>query len=311
MRILITGAAGFVGSHLCERLLHDGHSVVGLDNLITGRRENVAHLPSLGDFELIEADVIEGIAVDGKFDRIYHMASPASPIDYVELPFETLFVGSKGTEAGLERAHKDGARFLLASTSEVYGDPAVHPQVESYWGNVNPIGPRSVYDEAKRFAEALTMAFHRYKGVQTRIVRIFNTYGPRMRSRDGRVVPTFIRQAIAGQPLTVFGDGKQTRSFCYVSDLVDGLIRLMESDLTEPCNLGNPAERTMLELAEHINNVTDNAGGLTFRPLPTDDPTRRQPNIGRAEEHLGWAPKVGFEDGLDRTINWFREHPER
>jgi dTDP-glucose 4,6-dehydratase len=311
MRILITGAAGFVGSHLAERLVRAGHAVVGLDNLVTGSRENVAGLDALGDFRLVEADIIEELPVDGRFEHIYHLASPASPIDYVELPFETLFVGSKGTERCLDRAQEDGARFFLASTSEVYGDPAVHPQVESYWGNVNPIGPRSVYDEAKRFAEALTMAFHRYKGVDTRIVRIFNTYGPRMRSHDGRVVPTFIRQALAGQALTVFGDGKQTRSFCYVSDLVEGLIRLMESGLTEPCNLGNPVERTMLELADHINRVTDNPGGLTFRPLPTDDPTRRQPNIDRAAAHFGWAPKVSFETGLDQTIAWFRDNPER
>jgi dTDP-glucose 4,6-dehydratase len=311
MRILITGAAGFVGSHLAERLVREGHTVVGLDNLLTGHRDNVAGLAEAGDFELVEADLIEGIFVDGRFDRIYHLASPASPIDYVELPFQTLFVGSKGTEAGLDRAQADGARFLLASTSEVYGDPAVHPQVEDYWGNVNPIGPRSVYDEAKRFAEALTMAFRRYREVDTRIVRIFNTYGPRMRSRDGRVVPTFIRQALAGQPLTVFGDGKQTRSFCFVSDLVEGLIRLMESELAEPCNLGNPVERTMLELASHINRVTDNSAGLVFGPLPTDDPTRRQPDIGRAREALGWTPKVAFEDGLDQTIRWFCDHPER
>ena len=311
MRILITGAAGFVGSHLSERLLRQGHTVIGQDTLGTGRPENVEGLPALGDFTRINCDVIESIPVEGRLDRIYHMASPASPIDYVELPFETLFVGSKGTERCLERAEQDGARFFLASTSEVYGDPAVHPQVESYWGNVNPIGPRSVYDEAKRFAEALTMAFHRYKAVDTRIVRIFNTYGPRMRSHDGRVVPTFIRQALAGEPLTVFGDGRQTRSFCYVTDLVAGLIALMESELTEPCNIGNPVERTMLDLASHINTVTGNPAGLTHRPLPTDDPTRRQPDIGRARAHLGWAPEVSFEDGLERTIEWFRANPDR
>ena len=311
MRILITGAAGFVGSHLAEQLVRDGHTVVGLDNLVTGRLENVIGFDALGDFELVEADLIEGIPVGGRFDQIYHLASPASPIDYVELPFETLFVGSKGTEAGLDRAQADGARFLLASTSEVYGDPEVHPQVESYWGNVNPIGPRSVYDEAKRFAEALTTAFRRYREVDTRIVRIFNTYGPRMRSHDGRVVPTFIRQALAGQPLTVFGDGTQTRSFCFVADLVAGLIRLMESPLVEPCNLGNPVERTMLDLAEHINRVTDNSAGIRFLPLPTDDPTRRRPDISRAREALGWAPKMAFEEGLDQTIDWFRANPDR
>ena len=310
MRILVTGGAGFVASHLCERLVGEGHQVVALDNFVTGARSNVAHLPDLGDFTLVEADLIEGIPVDGVFDgvfdRIFHLASPASPIDYVELPFETLYVGSDGTRHALERAHRDGARFLLASTSEVYGDPAVHPQVESYWGNVNPIGPRSVYDEAKRYAEALTMAFHRYRDVQTRIVRIFNTYGPRMRADDGRVVPTFIHQALAGRPLTVFGDGEQTRSFCFVSDLVDGLIRLMESDLTEPCNVGNPHERTMLELARHINAVTGNPAGLVHRPLPKDDPTRRRPDISRARTRLGWEPAVDFEAGIERTIQWFR-----
>jgi dTDP-glucose 4,6-dehydratase len=307
MRILVTGGAGFVASHLCERLVGEGHQVVALDNLITGARDNVAHLPDQGDFTLIEADLIEGIPVDGSFDRIFHLASPASPIDYVELPFETLYVGSDGTRHALERAHRDGARFLLASTSEVYGDPAVHPQVETYWGNVNPIGPRSVYDEAKRYAEALTMAFHRYRAVETRIVRIFNTYGPRMRADDGRVVPTFIHQALAGRPLTVFGDGQQTRSFCYVSDLVDGLIRLMESDLTEPCNVGNPHERTMIELAQHINRVTGNPAGLVHRPLPKDDPTRRRPDISRARARLGWEPAVDFEAGIERTIQWFRD----
>ncbi|MEC7946883.1 MAG: NAD-dependent epimerase/dehydratase family protein, partial [Myxococcota bacterium] len=275
MRILVTGGAGFVGSHLCERLLQDGHEVVALDNLLTGARANISALDRHPKFSFVEADVTLGITAAGTFDRIFHMASPASPIDYVELPFETLYVGSDGTRACLERAARDGARFLMASTSEVYGDPAVHPQVESYWGNVNPIGPRSVYDEAKRFSEALTMAFHRYKGVETRIVRIFNTYGPRMRANDGRVVPTFINQALEGKPLTVFGDGQQTRSFCYVSDLVRGLIALMESDVTAPCNIGNPHELSMLALAETINRVTGNTAGVAHRPLPKDDPTRR------------------------------------
>lgn len=305
MRILVTGGAGFVASHLCDRLVEDGHDVVALDNFITGTRANVAHLAGHDRFVLVEADVIEGIDVDGRFDRVYHLASPASPIDYVELPFETLYVGSDGTRHALERARADGARFLLASTSEVYGDPAVHPQVESYWGNVNPIGPRSVYDEAKRYAEALTMAFRRYHDVPTRIVRIFNTYGPRMRANDGRVVPTFIHQALAGEPLTVFGTGEQTRSFCYVSDLVDGLIRLMESDLDEPCNLGNPHEVTMLQLADHINAVTGNPGGRVHRPLPKDDPTRRRPDIQRAQAHLGWSPQVPFDEGMRRTVEWF------
>lgn len=305
MRILVTGGAGFVPSHLCERLLADGHEVVALDNFVTGKRSNVSALEPHPRFSLVQADLIAGIPVEGTFDRVYHLASPASPIDYVELPFQTLYVGSDGTRHALERAEADGARFLLASTSEVYGDPAVHPQVESYWGNVNPIGPRSVYDEAKRFAEALTMAFHRYRNVQTRIVRIFNTYGPRMRADDGRVVPTFIRQALRGEPLTIFGTGEQTRSFCFVSDLVDGLIRLMESDLVEPCNLGNPHELTMLELAEHINRATNNAGGIVHRPLPKDDPTRRRPDIQRATDRLGWAPEVAFADGIARTIAWF------
>ena len=305
MRILVTGGAGFVGSHLCEHLLTQGHEVVALDNLVTGARENLATLLPNARFRFIEADVTSGLPDAGPFDRIYHLASPASPIDYVELPFETLYVGSDGTRVCLERAEADSARFLVASTSEVYGDPAQHPQVESYWGNVNPVGPRSVYDEAKRYAEALTMAFHRYKGVQTRIVRIFNTYGPRMRANDGRVVPTFITQALAGQPLTVFGDGSQTRSFCYVSDLVRGLVALMESDLSDPCNIGNPHELSMLQLADTINRVTGSPGGIVHRPLPKDDPTRRRPDITRARSVLGWAPEVSFEDGMARTIAYF------
>ena len=306
MRIAVTGGAGFVPSHLCERLLQDGHEVVAIDNFVTGHRRNLAPLQAHRGFSFVEADVTKEIPVDGRFDRVYHMASPASPIDYVQLPFETLYVGSDGTRNALDLALRDGARFFLASTSEVYGDPEVHPQVESYWGNVNPIGPRGVYDEAKRFAEALTMAYHRYKGAETRIVRIFNTYGPRMRVNDGRVVPAFISQALRKQPLTVFGEGTQTRSFCFVSDLVDGLIRLMESDLTEPCNCGNPSERTMLELAAYINEVTDNPAGIVFKPLPKDDPTRRRPDITRARERLGWEPQVSFEDGMSRTIDWFR-----
>jgi len=253
----------------------------------------------------VEANIIDGIPIPGRFDRIYHLASPASPIDYVELPFDTLYVGSDGTRNALLRAKHDGSRFLLASTSEVYGDPHVHPQVESYWGNVNPIGPRSVYDEAKRYAEALTMAFYRYEKVETRIVRIFNTYGPRMRMNDGRVIPAFAGQALRGEPLTVFGDGLQTRSFCYVSDLVDGIIRLMESSLTEPCNLGNPAERNMLELADYINRFTQNAAGIVHKDLPKDDPTRRRPNIDRAKAELDWAPVVSFEDGIAKTMAYF------
>ncbi len=307
MRTLVTGGAGFVGSHLCERLLAAGHEVVAVDNLLTGARRNIAQLEGHPRFAFVEADVTTELPVSGRLDRIFHLASPASPIDYVELPFETLYVGSDGTRTCLERAAADGARFLLASTSEVYGDPAVHPQVESYWGNVNPIGPRSVYDEAKRYAEALTMAFHRYKGVRTRIVRIFNTYGPRMRADDGRVVPTFITQALAGQPLTVFGDGKQTRSFCYVSDLVRGLDALMESDLVEPCNIGNPHELTMLQLAEVINRETRNPSGIVHKPLPKDDPMRRRPDITRASQRLGWEPEVSFDEGMARTIAYFRQ----
>lgn len=306
MRTLVTGGAGFVPSHLCERLLNDGHEVVAIDNFVTGSPRNLDTLKDRPGFTFIQADCIQGLPVEGRFDRIYHMASPASPIDYVQLPFQTLYAGSDITRHALLRAEQDGARFLLASTSEVYGDPAVHPQVESYWGNVNSIGPRSVYDEAKRYAEALTMAFLRYQGVPTRIVRIFNTYGPRMRQNDGRVIPAFCSQALRGEPLTVFGDGSQTRSFCYVGDLVEGIYRLMESELTEPCNLGNPVERTMLELAEIVNRVTGNQGGIVFRPLPTDDPTRRRPDISRARAELGWEPQVSFDEGLARTIAYFR-----
>lgn len=309
MRVLITGGAGFVGSHLTDRLAEAGHDVVVLDNLLTGQVANLTlgERQSGGRVELIEADVCDGVSVGGRFDRIYHLASPASPIHYLRLPFATLDVSSVGLRVLLDRAVTDGARVLFASTSEVYGDPAVHPQPESYWGNVNPIGPRSVYDEAKRFGEALMMAYQRHKGVETRIVRIFNTYGPRMRPDDGRVIPTFIRQALRGEPLTVFGDGLQTRSFCYVDDLVDGLVRLMESDLTEPCNVGNPTEMTMLQLAEAITRLTRSPSGVVHKPLPTDDPTRRRPDITRAGAELGWAPQVSFEDGLARTVDWFRD----
>lgn len=307
MRILVTGGAGFVPSHLCERLLADGHEVVALDNFVTGHRRNLAGLLPDPRFSFVEADISKEIPVGGRFDRIFHMASPASPIDYVELPFETLYAGSDGSRNGLERARADGARFLLASTSEVYGDPAIHPQVESYWGNVNPIGVRSVYDEAKRYAEALTMAYQRYHGVATRIVRIFNTYGPRMRPNDGRVMPAFCSQALRGEPLTVFGDGLQTRSFCFVTDLVDGIVRLMESDLATPCNVGNPHEMTMLQLAEYINQFTGNQAGIIHKPLPKDDPTRRKPDISLAQSALGWSPKVGFEEGVSRTVAYFRD----
>ena len=308
MRILVTGGAGFLGSHLVERLASDGHTVVALDNFVTGRASNLIGAMESGRVTLVEADLIKGIPVGGTFDRIYHLASPASPIDYVELPFETLYVGSDGTRHALERATADGARIMLASTSEVYGDPEVHPQVESYWGNVNPIGPRSVYDEAKRYAEALAMAFARYRNCSVRIARIFNTYGPRMRRNDGRVIPAFVGQSIAGKELTVFGDGSQTRSFCYVDDLIDGFIRLTESELAEPCNLGNPVEQTILELAERVNAIVGNPAGIAHRPLPVDDPTRRRPDISRAQAELAWKPKVSFEVGLARTIDWFQSN---
>ena len=308
MHIVVTGGAGFLGSHLCDRLLKDGHSVVALDNCITGSIRNIAHVRDHASFTFLEADLCAGIPCPDRFDQIFHLASPASPIDYVELPFETLYVGSDGTRNALQRAQGDGARFMLASTSEVYGDPEVHPQVEGYWGNVNPIGPRSVYDEAKRYAEALSVAFARYRKVEVRIARIFNTYGPRMRRNDGRVIPAFATQALGGKPLTVFGDGQQTRSFCYVSDLIEGFIRLMNSDLTEPCNLGNPVERTVLDLAEAVHRIVGIEGALTHKPLPTDDPSRRRPDISRAQQNLGWAPKVSFEEGLQRTVDWFREN---
>lgn len=306
MRILVSGGAGFVPSHLCDLLLARGHEVVALDNFVTGHRRNLATLEAHPGFSFVQADVSRELPVEGRFDRIYHMASPASPIDYVELPFETLYAGSDGTRLLLERARNDGARFLLASTSEVYGDPAIHPQVEDYWGNVNPIGVRSVYDEAKRYAEALSMAFARYHQVEVRIVRIFNTYGPRMRPNDGRVMPAFCSQALRGEPLTVFGDGLQTRSFCYVSDLVEGISRLMESDLGTPCNVGNPHEMTMLQLAEYINRFTGNTAGIVHRPLPKDDPTRRKPDITLARARLGWEPQVDFEEGVSRTVAYFR-----
>lgn len=309
MRTLVTGGAGFIGSHLCERLLEDGHEVVAIDNFITGSRKNLEVFERFKDrFQFIEADVNQHLPVTGPFERIYHFASPASPIDYIELPFETLYAGADATRLCLQLAEKEGARFLTASTSEVYGDPLIHPQVESYWGNVNPIGPRSVYDEAKRYAEALTMAFHRYRKVETRIVRIFNTYGPRMRAKDGRVMPAFCCQALRGEPLTVFGDGSQTRSFCYATDLVDGIVRLMASDLSEPCNVGNPHEMSMLQLAQYINEYTGNKAGIIHKPLPTDDPMQRRPDITRARQNFGWEPKVDFATGVERTVAYFREY---
>ncbi len=306
MRVCVTGAAGFLGSHLCDRLLAEGHEVVGLDNLLTGNPRNIAHLADQKRFRFVRHDVTHFIFIDGPLDAVMHFASPASPIDYLELPIQTLKVGSLGTHNALGLAMAKKARFLLASTSEVYGDPLVHPQPETYWGNVNPIGPRGVYDEAKRFAEAMTMAYQRAHGVDTRIVRIFNTYGERMRPRDGRVVPALIGQALAGEPMTVFGDGSQTRSFCYVSDLIDGIYRLLLSSETLPVNIGNPAELSVLEFARTIQRLTGTRSDLAFRPLPVDDPRVRQPDIAKARARLNWEPKVELEEGLRRTIEYFR-----
>jgi len=306
MRVLVTGAAGFLGSHLCDRLLAQGYRVVGMDNFLTGNSANVAHLRSHPDFQLVLHDVTNFIELEGPLDAVLHFASPASPVDYLEHPIPTLKVGSLGTHKALGLAKAKGARFLLASTSEVYGDPLVHPQPESYWGNVNPVGPRGVYDEAKRFAEAMTMAYHRYHGLDTRIVRIFNTYGPRMRPNDGRVVSNFIVQALHGEPLTVYGDGSQTRSFCYVDDLVTGIVLLFERGDADPTNLGNPHEFTVRELAALVLKLTGSRSEIVDRPLPVDDPRVRQPDIGRVRETLGWEPKVGLEEGLRRTIDYFR-----
>ncbi len=308
MRILITGVAGFLGSHLTDRLLAEGHDVLGMDNLITGSRDNIAHLAKNRHFQFALHDVSRFIQVDGPLEGVFHFASPASPIDYLELPIQTLKVGSLGTHNALGLAKAKGARFFLASTSEVYGDPQVHPQPESYWGHVNPVGPRGVYDEAKRFAEAMTMAYHRYHGIDTRIIRIFNTYGPRMRARDGRVVSNFVVQALRGEPLTVYGDGQQTRSFCFVSDLIDGIYRLFMSDHTEPTNIGNPNEFTVMQLAEKVLELTGSASAIVKRPLPTDDPKIRQPDITKARKLLGWEPKVPLEQGLPQTIDYFKSH---
>ena len=304
-RVVITGAAGFIGSHLADALLDRGCSVVGIDNLLTGDIANVAHLANR-DFLFIKHDVTNYIYIDGPVDFVLHWASPASPIDYLELPIPTLKVGALGTHKALGLAKAKGARFVLASTSEVYGDPLEHPQKESYWGNVNPIGPRGVYDEAKRFAEAITTAYHRYHGLDAKIVRIFNTYGPRMRINDGRAVPTFISQALRNEDLTVFGDGRQTRSFTYISDLVDGIIRLMHSDLNEPINLGNPHEMTIEEIGRTIVRMTGSTSRIVYRPLPTDDPKVRQPDITRARTLLQWEPTVALEEGLTQTIDYFR-----
>ena len=305
-RALVTGGAGFLGSHLCERLIAEGMSVVAVDNLVTGKTQNVEHLIGRPDFELVLHDVSKTIEVAGPVDYVLHFASPASPIDYLELPIQTLKVGSLGTHNSLGLAKAKGARYLLASTSETYGDPLVHPQPETYWGNVNPVGPRGVYDEAKRFAEAMTMAYHRYHGLETRIVRIFNTYGPRMRPRDGRVVPAFIQQSLLGEPLTVFGDGSQTRSFCYVDDLIEGIFRLLMSEEVLPTNIGNPHEMTILQFAERIRALVGSSSPIDFRPLPEDDPKTRQPDITKARRVLGWEPKVDLDLGLGRTIDYFR-----
>ncbi len=302
---MVTGGAGFLGSHLTDRLLTEGHRVIGLDNFITGNPENIGHLAGNQNYRFVRQDVSNFIFLPDDVDFVFHLASPASPIDYLEHPIPTMKVGALGTHNALGLAKAKDATFLLASTSESYGDPLVHPQREDYWGNVNPIGPRGVYDEAKRFAEALTMAYHRFHAMDTKIIRIFNTYGPRMRLRDGRVVPAFIGQALTGEPLTVFGDGSQTRSFCYVSDLVDGMFRLVMSDFHDPVNIGNPREMTIKEFGEHIIRITGTHSRLEYRPLPVDDPKVRQPDIGRARSVLGWEPKVDFEEGIRHTIEYF------
>jgi len=309
MRIVITGAAGFIGSHLSERLLDQGHSVVGIDNLLTGDLANIAHL-SGRDFVFVRHNVTNYINVDGPVDCVFHWASPASPIDYLEWPIPTLKVGALGTHNALGLAKAKGAKFVIASTSEVYGDPLEHPQKETYWGNVNPIGPRGVYDEAKRFAEAITMAYHRYHGLDTKIVRIFNTYGPRMRVRDGRAVPNFIAQALKNEDVTIYGSGAQTRSFCYISDLVSGILALTASNLNEPVNIGNPQEMSIAQMAELIIKMTGSKSKVVYKPLPTDDPQVRKPDITIAKTKLGWEPKVKLEDGLTSTIEYFRKKME-
>jgi dTDP-glucose 4,6-dehydratase len=309
-RAVITGGAGFLGSHLCERLLSDGYEVLCLDNFLTGTPNNVEHLLGSDRFRLLKVDVTDWIHISGAVDAVLHFASPASPADYLHFPIQTLNVGSVGTRHAVGLAQEKGARFLLASTSEVYGDPQVHPQPETYWGHVNPVGPRGVYDEAKRFAEAMTVAYRDHREVDAAIVRIFNTFGPRMRPDDGRAIPTFISQALRGEPLTVAGDGSQTRSICYVDDLVEGVVRLLHSTLPGPINIGNPHELTILELAELIRALAGSSSSIEFVPLPQDDPLIRRPDITVATRDLGWTPKVGIEDGLQRTIDWFRKHPD-
>ena len=304
---VVTGASGFLGSHLTDRLLGEGYRVIGIDNFLTGNERNIAHLAGNPDFHFVCHDVTNYIYLTGDVSLVYHMASPASPIDYLQLPIQTMKVGSLGTHNALGLAKAKGATFLIASTSECYGDPLVHPQREDYWGNVNPIGPRGVYDEAKRFAEALTMAYHRAHNVDTKIVRIFNTYGPRMRLQDGRVVPAFIGQALQNQPLTVFGDGSQTRSFCYVSDLVDGIFKLSQGNYHEPVNIGNPNEMTVLQFAETILKMTGSQAPIDFRPLPEDDPKVRRPDITLARKLLGWEPKVSLDEGIEKTVAYFRD----
>ena len=307
-RILITGAAGFLGSHLCDRFLKEGYEVIGMDNLLTGNIKNIEHLFPLKEFQFYHHDVSKFVHVPGKIDYILHFASPASPIDYLKMPIQTLKVSSLGTHNLLGLAKAKGARILVASTSEVYGDPLIHPQTEEYWGNVNPIGPRGVYDEAKRFMESITMAYHNYHQVETRIIRIFNTYGPRMRLDDGRALPTFMSQALRGEDVTVYGDGSQTRSFCYVDDLVEGIYRLLLSDYHMPVNIGNPSEITLLQFAEEILKLTGSKSKIVYEPLPQDEPKQRQPDITKAKEILGWEPKVDRSEGLKRTLEYFKEH---
>lgn len=304
---VVTGGAGFLGSHLCERLLNEGHNVICIDNLLTGSIDNLAHLMNNPKFCYLKSDVTNYIYVSVPVDYVFHFASPASPIDYLKFPIQTLKVGSLGTHKALGFAKAKGARFLIASTSEVYGDPEIHPQVEEYWGNVNPVGPRGVYDEAKRFSEAMTLAYHRFHGVETRIVRIFNTYGERMRIEDGRAIPAFVSQALRGEDLTVFGDGSQTRSVCYVTDLIDGIYRLMMSDYSMPVNIGNPDEITMLQLAQEILKITGSSSKIVFKDLPQDDPKVRQPDITKARTILGWEPKVSRNEGLIKTIEYFKK----